>query len=227
MPERTPGPRLPPHLRSLMQNALQLPDAPPPLSEPLGLSVLLFEQPWIFIALVLVSGLIASWWFKRSGNAPRGLLFLAGSAALACVLFMVATMVLTDRERIALGMRELLRTTAAVDTKSLTKLLDPQAKMHYFKSPAGLDRDGIIGAVKSDLGQMYRIKDWGIQELQIAPVNQDTMATQMRVRVTPEAWNFPHVSWWSVEWKKTGEEWRVINIRPLAIQFYQGNPSGR
>lgn len=210
-----------------MQNALQLPDAPPPLHEPLGLSVLLFEQPWIFMALILAAGLTASWWFKRAGNAPRGLLILAASAALAGALFMVATRVVTDRERVALRMRELLRTTATVDAKGLTKLLDPQAKLYYFRSPAGLDRDGIIGAVKSDLGQTYRIKDWGIQELQIAPLSEGVMATQMRVRVTPEAWNFPHVSWWSVEWKKTDGEWRVINIRPLAIQFYQGNPSGR
>jgi hypothetical protein len=146
---------------------------------------------------------------------------------LAGLLFLVAKLVVTDRERVELGTRELLRTTATVDSDGLTKLLDPEAKLYYFKSPAGLDREGIIGAVKSDLGQKYRIKDWGIQELQIAPLSQDSMATQMRVRVTPEAWNFPHVSWWSVEWKKTGDEWRVINIRPLAIQFFQGNPRGR
>jgi len=210
-----------------MQNALQLPDAPPPLNEPLGLGVLLFEQPWIFMVLALAAGLVASWWFKRRGSAGKGLAILAGSAAFAGLLFLAAKLVVTDRERVAVGMRELLRTTATVDTDGLTKLLDPQARLYYFKSPAGLDRDGIIGAVKSDLGQMYRIKDWGIQELQIAPLSEGTMTTQMRVRVTPEAWNFPHVSWWSVEWRKTGGEWRVINIRPLAIQFFQGNPGGR
>ncbi len=210
-----------------MQNALQLPDAPPPLNEPLGLSVLLFEQPWIFMVLALAAGLVASWWFKRRGSAGKGLALLAGSAAFAGLLFLAAKLVVTDRERVSVGMRELLRTTATVDTDGLTKLLDPQARLYYFKSPAGLDRDGIIGAVKSDLGQMYRIKDWGIQELQIAPLSEGTMTTQMRVRVTPEAWNFPHVSWWSVEWKKTGDEWRVIKIQPLGIQFFQGNPSGR
>jgi len=210
-----------------MQNALQLPDAPPPLSEPLDLGVLLFEQPWIFMVLVLAAGLIASWWFNRRGSAGKGVAILAGSAAFAGLLFLAAKLVVTDRERVALGMRELLRSTATVNTVGLTKLLDPQARLYYFKSPAGLDRDGIVSAVKSDLGQMYRIKDWGIQELQIAPLSEGTMASQMRVRVTPEAWNFPHVSWWSVEWKKTGDEWRVVNIRPLAIQFYQGNPSGR
>lgn len=210
-----------------MQNALQLPDAPTPLNEPLGLSVLLFEQPWVFMVAALAIGLIASCWLKRQGSAGKGLAILAGSAVLAGLLFLVAKLVVTDRERVELGTRELLRTTATVDSDGLTKLLDPEAKLYYFKSPAGLDREGIIGAVKSDLGQKYRIKDWGIQELQIAPLSQDSMATQMRVRVTPEAWNFPHVSWWSVEWKKTGDEWRVINIRPLAIQFFQGNPRGR
>jgi len=210
-----------------MQNALQLPDPPPPLAEPLGLSVLLFEQPWIFMVVALAAGLIASWWFKQRGNAGKGLAILAASAAFAGLLFLVAKLVVTDRERVALGMRELLRTTAKVDATGLAALLDPQAKLYYFKSPAGLDREGIIGAVRSDLGQTYRIKDWGIQELQIAPLSEGTMATRMRVRVTPEAWNFPHVSWWSVEWKKRGDKWRVINIRPLAIQFYQGNPSGR
>jgi len=177
--------------------------------------------------VALAAGVAASWWFRRRGIAGTGLAILAGSAALAGLLFLVAKFVITDRERVALGMRELLQATAKVDGARLTTLLDPQARLYYFKSPSGLDRDGIIGAVKSDLGQMYRIKDWGIQELQIAPLSEGVMATQMRVRVTPEAWNFPHVSWWSVEWKKTGKEWRVINIRPLAIQFYQGNPSGR
>ncbi|MGH7244709.1 MAG: DUF4440 domain-containing protein [Phycisphaerales bacterium] len=210
-----------------MPNLLQLPDAPPPLVEPLGLSVLLFEQPWIFMVLALVAGFIGSWWFKRKGRAGAGLAALGCGFALAGVLFLVAKLVVTDRERVALGMRELLRMTARVDADGLKKLLDPEAKLYYFKSPGGLDRDGIIGAVRSDLGQTYRIKDWGIQELQIARLSEGVMTTQMRVRVTPEAWNIPHVSWWSVEWKKSGDEWRVINIQPLVIQFYQGNPSGR
>ncbi|MBX3381360.1 MAG: nuclear transport factor 2 family protein [Phycisphaeraceae bacterium] len=210
-----------------MQNALQLPDAPPPLNEPLGVSVLLFEQPWILMAAVLAAGLFAFWTFNRRSRASMGLAILVGCIALAGLLALVAKLVVTDRERVAIGMRELLDATARVDTARIGTLLDPQAHLYYFKSPGGLDREGILAAVRSDLGQAYRVKDWGIQELQIASLGEGTMATQMRVRVTPEAWNFPHVSWWSVEWKKPDSEWRVISIRPLAIQFFQGNPSGR
>ncbi|MBX3388196.1 MAG: nuclear transport factor 2 family protein [Phycisphaeraceae bacterium] len=214
-------------IQTPMQNALQLPDAPPPLAEPLGLGVLLFEQPWIFMATVLTVGFFLCLWFKRRGNTPKGLAILTGAAALAGLLFLVAKLVVTDHERVAEGMRELLRTTARVDTDGLAKLLAPQAKLYYFKSPAGLDREGILAAVRSDLGQTYRVKDWGIQELQIAPGAENTMHTQMRVRVTPEAGNFPHVSWWTIEWAKTGDEWKVTRIEPIAIQFFQGNPGGR
>ncbi|MBN8596857.1 MAG: nuclear transport factor 2 family protein [Planctomycetes bacterium] len=210
-----------------MQNALQLPDAPPPLSEPLGLGILLFEQPWIFMIVAFTLGLLASVWFRRRGERGKGLALLAGCAGLAALLFLAARLVVTDRERVAANMHELLRATATVNDASLGRLLDPEARLFYFKSPAGLERAGILAAVRSELGQAYRVKDWGIQELQLAPAGDNVMQTQMRVRVTPEAWNFPHVSWWSVEWKKTGDEWRVINIRPLAIQFFQGNPSGR
>lgn len=227
MPERTPASVRCLHLRSPMQNALQMPDAPPPLNEPLGLSILLFEQPWIFTIGAFVAGLVASWWFRRGGKPGKGLGFLAGFLALGALFLFVARLVVTDRERIASRMRELLQATATVDSASLNRLLDPGARLYYFRSPAGLDREGILGAVESDLGRTYRVKDWGIQELQIAPRSGDTIQTQMRVRVTPEAWNFPHVSWWSVEWKHSGGEWRAANIRPLAIQFYQGSPSGR
>lgn len=210
-----------------MQNALQLPDAPPPLNEPLGPSVLLFEQPWILMVLALVAGLVCCWWLNRRGRTPAGLAALVSGIVLAGLLSLVARLVVTDRERVASGMHALLDATAMVDTVALSSLLDPQAHLYYFKSPAGLDREGILGAVRSDLGQSYRVKDWGIQELQIEPRVDGAMIAQMRVRVTPEAWNFPHVSWWSVEWKKTGSEWRVTSIRPLAIQFFQGNPAGR
>lgn len=209
--------------RRPMQNVLQLPDAPPPLAQPLSLNVLLFEQPWIFMACALAASFLACLWFKRRGNAATGLAILTGGIALAGLLFLVASVVITDRERVASGMRELLRTTARVDTDGLAKLLAPQAKLYYFKSPAGLDREGILAAVRSDLGQTYRVKDWGIQELQIAPGAENTMHTQMRVRVTPEAWNFPHVSWWAVDWQRQGEVWKVAQIRALVIQFAPAN----
>lgn len=212
-----------------MQSVLQLPDAPTPLAEPLDFSVLLFEQPWIFMAVSLLAGLIASVWMKRKGQPGKGIVLLLCGAMLAGGFFSLAKIVVTERERVAWRMRELLQATASADTPALAALLDPAARMNYFKAPGGLDKAGILEAVNADLGHTYRLKDWSIQELQIAPTSANStgaMSTQMRVRVTPEAWNFPHTSWWSVDWKKDGTTWRVIRIRPLSIQFFQGNPGG-
>ncbi|MBS0190954.1 MAG: nuclear transport factor 2 family protein [Phycisphaerales bacterium] len=209
-----------------MQSPLQLPDAPPPLSEPLTLSILLFEQPWIFMLCSLLAGLLAALFMRRRGEPSKGIVFLLCGAFAAGAFFALAKLVVTDREQIARRSQELLRATAKVDLPALESLLDPGARMIYFRAPAGLDKPGIIAAVRTDLGQTYRVKDWAIQELQIAPSRDlpDRMNTQMRVRVTPEAWNFPHVSWWAIEWRRSGNTWQAVAIRPLAIQFYQGTP---
>ncbi|MFO0859532.1 MAG: hypothetical protein U0570_03170 [Phycisphaerales bacterium] len=209
-----------------MQNALQLPQAPPPLHEPIGLTVLLFEQPWILMVVALVVGLAISWWMKRRGKPGPGLAALFGGVAGAGLLFVLAKLVVTDREVVAERSKQLVGATASVDAEGLGKLLASDVQMRYFRAPGGLDKQGIVTAVRSELGQTYRVKDWAIQELQIAPSSPSAMSTQMRVRVTAESWNVPHVSWWAIDWRRAGDTWEVVRIQPLSIQFFQGNPGG-
>lgn len=197
---------------------------PPPLPEPSMVPVLLFEQPWLLLAAVLVVALVGSMWQRRAGSLKGAFGWLAGGLVVCGVLYLTARLVVTDRERVALATNELVGATAGVDAARLGELLDESVRLTYFRASGGLDKAGTIAAVQRELGQTYKVKDWMIQELQVAADGADRMKTQVRVRVTPADWNFPHISWWAIDWKKSGETWRATGIKPLSIQFMSGTP---
>ncbi len=209
-----------------MNNALQIPDPPAPLNEPIGPGVLLFEQPWLLMVLVLFAGLAASWWLQRHGSGGRAASALLAGIALAGGLWLLARIVVTDREEVMTRTRQLVGATAKARTSELAGLLDDRVRLQYFRAPAGLDKQGVLCAVEADLGQTYRVTEWALQEFQAVRESDTRMHTQIRVRVTPEAWNFPHVSWWAVDWEKRGSVWKAVAIRPIVIQFHPGDPGG-
>lgn len=197
---------------------------PLPLPEPSMLPVLLFEQPWLLLALVLIVALVGSIWQRRAGSFKGAFAWL-GAGIVACAgVYLVARMIVTDRERVALATNELVGATASVNPTRLNELLDASVRLTYFRASGGLDKAGTIAAVQRELGQTYKVKDWMIQELQVAAEGPERMRTQVRVRVTPADWNFPHISWWAIDWKKSGETWRATSIKPLSIQFMSGTP---
>lgn len=197
---------------------------PPPLPEPPMLPVLLFEQPWLLLAAVLVVALVGSMWQRRAGSVKGAFAWLAGGLIACGMLYLTARVVVTERERVALATNELVGATAGVSVPRLQALLDDGVRLTYFRASGGLDKAGTIAAVQRELGQTYKVKDWMVQELQVAADGEDRMKTQVRVRVTPADWNFPHISWWAIDWKKSGEAWRATSIRPLSIQFMSGTP---
>lgn len=197
---------------------------PPPLPEPSMLPVLLFEQPWLLLAGVLVVALLGSMWQRRNGSMRGAFAWLAGGLIACAGLYLVARVVVTDRERVAVATNDLVGATASVNIGGLRALLDDSVRLTYFRAAGGLDKAGTIAAVQRELGQTYKVKDWMIQELQVAADGDSRMKTQVRVRVTPADWNFPHISWWAIDWKKSGDAWRATGIRPLSIQFMSGSP---
>ncbi|HEX8876857.1 MAG TPA: hypothetical protein VF777_08925 [Phycisphaerales bacterium] len=197
---------------------------PQPLPEPSLLPVLLFEQPWLLLALVLIVALVGSMWQRRAGSFKGAFAWLGAGIAACAGVYLVARAVVTDRERVALATNDLVGATASVNPTRLNELLDESVRLTYFRAAGGLDKTGTIAAVQRELGQTYKVKDWMIQELQVAADGADRMKTQVRVRVTPADWTFPHISWWAIDWKKSGEAWRATSIKPLSIQFMSGTP---
>lgn len=197
---------------------------PAPLPEPALVPVLLFEQPWLLLAGVLVVALVGSMWQRRAGSVKGAFGWLAGGLLACGVLYLTARFVVTDRERVALATHDLVGATAGVNAARLNELLDESVRLTYFRASGGLDKAGTIAAVQRELGNTYKVKDWIIQELQVAADGEGRMKTQVRVRVTPSDWNFPHISWWAIDWKKGGEAWRATGIKPLSIQFMSGKP---
>lgn len=197
---------------------------PAPLPEPAMLPVLLFEQPWLLLAGVLLVALLGSMWQRRAGSMKGAFGWLVGGLVACAAVFVTARLIVTDRERVALATNDLVGATAGVNAARLSELLDASVRLTYFRAAGGLDKAGTLAAVQRELGQTYKVKDWMIQELQVAADGAERMKTQVRVRVTPADWNFPHISWWAIDWKKNGETWRATSIKPLSIQFMSGTP---
>ena len=207
-----------------MQSTIPGLNDPSPLPEPSMLPVLLFEQPWLLLAAVLLVALVGSMWQRRSGSMKGAFAWLAGGLIACGAVYITARLVVTDRERVALATNDLVGATAGVNAARLQELLDPSVRLTYFRAAGGLDKAGTIAAVEREIGQLYKVKDWMVQELQVADDGPRRMKTQVRVRITPADWNFPHISWWAIDWKQSGDAWRATSIRSLSIQFMSGTP---
>lgn len=199
-----------------LQAQLQI-EPPPDLPAPPMLETLLFERP--LPALVGLAVVAAAVGYAGVSRARKPMVVAAAAILLlGAGLFATAASVTTDRERVLEGSRRLVDAVAGARVSELDALLDRDARLLYFVTPAGLDKPGILERVGRDMTGPYRVREHTVQDVQAARDGPDLARTQVKVTVVPESTGFPHLSYWRLDWRRGPDgTWRVFSIEPLAI----------
>jgi hypothetical protein len=82
--------------------------------------------------------------------------------------------------------------------------------------PSGVDKDTILRETSKYLDSSYRVSEYRIQAIQAVIDGPNVARTQARVRIVPEAMDAPIVTWWRMDWRQDGGQWRVTGIEPLS-----------
>jgi ketosteroid isomerase-like protein len=171
------------------------------------MKTLFFEDPfWLYALLVMAEVVLLLIW-RRQRTRTSGLRLLV-PPALAALIFGVATLVVTDRERITAAVHEIAKGVAAGQTTALEKYLDDDFHMTLGGPSFGKAK---TLARASKVMRTSRITKVKIKRLQIE-VKGDTATLRMITAIRVEGGGFrggvPLV--WILRWIKRGKQWRIL-----------------
>lgn len=205
-------------LPSMLAQVLTEPPVPL-LPDPPAIEHYLLESPWMACAVLVIAGFVGLIVLNRQGKAGRGVQVAGAGILLAAVVFVLATVVKTEREALAERTLELVARTATVDTAGLSPLLsDRVAVSTSLALPIAIpvDKATLLDSVRKTLGESYRIEKHTTGRVRAVIDGQNTARTQVRVWVTlakgQAYYDAPVGSWWRIEWRKEGDEWRVVTL---------------
>lgn len=194
------------------------------LPDPPALAHYLFESPWIPIAILVVAGVVGFVVLNRQGKARQGVFALLGGVVMAAMLALTAFLMETPRELLIRQTRDLVARTAAADTAGIRPLLSDRVTMVCaLPVPLSLPdtKQALLDAVQLQLGTNFPVREHSIGGEQASIDGPNTARTQMRVWVTLEReqamYGGPIGSWWKIDWRKEGDEWRVATITLLQL----------
>lgn len=171
------------------------------------MKALFFEDPfWLYGLLVLVEGVLLVIWRRQRTRASA--LRLLIPPALGALIFAVATLVVTDRERITAAVHEIAQDVASGRTTALEKYLDEDFHMTLYSKPVG--KAGTLERARKAMSRS-RITKVQIKRLQI-DVSGGTATLRMITAIRVEGGGFrggvPLV--WNLRWIKRGKHWRIL-----------------
>lgn len=201
------------------------------LPDPPALARYLFESPWVPIALLVVAGVIGFVVLNRQGKARQGVLALGGGVVVAAVLAIVALVVETPREFLIRQTRALVARTAAADTAGVRPFLSDRVTVVCalpVPLPLPETKQALLDAVQQQLGNTMPIREHSVGGEQASIDGPNTARTQLRVWVTLEreqaVYGGPIGSWWKIDWRKEGDDWRVATITLLQLDGFGSGP---
>ena len=182
---------------------------------------LFLEEPGTLIAVCAIAGLVLL--VLGNQRAQRKLLRAGLIVILAgLVLWGLATLVVTSRERLQKRTQALLDATAPLDTAALRDILDSGAVLTVRRVPyLQIPRDEIISNLEDRLRQ-YRVESHSIDLLD-ARTDGDAGQTYLRVgtQVESEFYGGPVHTTWDIRWRRDGSsdgQWRIISMEFVELQ---------
>jgi hypothetical protein len=206
-----------------MQRSIFEPSDLMTLEAPDPITHALFESPTIPGIGAAVLGVVLLLALRSRGKARHGFVAFLGGLLVGGSLFVSASLVTTQRERLVESTSALVVAAAQGDGPDLESLLHPDVRVRArFASPSG--RDEIIALCQTRAARL--IEDIVVRETQAQVMGERTGRSLVKVRV--HTGTGQNISWWMIDWERPAPEsdqWRATRIEPLWIQGYD-NPAG-
>jgi hypothetical protein len=178
-----------------------------------SLTRLLFEQPYLQGAFMLIAVLVAGvgWWRARfePGSAKRWALAVVILAILAVVGQITAGLVTTDHERIAALFEQAAVAVEKADVSALLAMTDE-----------GLDAQGLNKQQFTRwLGGLFRrvqFRKPAIQDLQVSfgPSGSATAIVSGVATIEVQGYSQIASSTWKVDLEKIAGQWKIVALEP-------------
>jgi hypothetical protein len=192
------------------------------------LTRLLLEEPLLLTGALIAVSVAIFFVFNSQGKVKKAVLWGGVGLAVSVGVLILANAVETDREKIIAATTPLVRVTAAADTSRLSPMLHDEVQLSNDQSLAAdqlphgqsWNKDQILTQVTKYLGGEMRLKPKETAIIQVDGVidSPGRGRTQLQVRVVPELYEFPSISWWRIDWKQDqAGDWKVIGIQPLDV----------
>lgn len=190
--------------------------APPPMWESL-----LLESPLpVVIALVAMAVVLR---VMASRRRDRRLNYAAlGALAAAMLVFVLAHLVVTDREAIMARTEALVAATAPLDSNALADLIANGATVTGPQGQPFLDYSQLRPELERTLTR-FPVEGQAVRSLAAqamgAPGTRGESIVGLSTQVRTEFFGGPIRSEWGLFWQKESDgEWRVVEIRWLTFQ---------
>ncbi len=202
-------------------NLLNIPDPQPLPAGPLW-SRLLLESPLPLVLLLATAGVVAILVLNQRGDLRRGLRTGGPILGAAAAVWLLASAVATDRERLKASAAALVRAVAAGDAEATDRALSQDAVVRTFVDASGLPRERIIERVGRDFrkGGSLEVKEYAILEMQATTQGDRDGFVQLKLRATPQITGGPTFSWWRLDLSRDADgEWRTTGVDLLESSF--------
>ncbi|MBO6512860.1 MAG: hypothetical protein JJ974_02695 [Phycisphaerales bacterium] len=200
-----------------MQSDLFEPSNLPELEQAGSLTRYLFESPMIAIAVAILLGVLLLFAMRSRGKDGTGLIVLACSILVAAGIFILSSVVTTDREMLALRAGELVDAVALGDEDSMQSLMDEGVVVETrFANARG--RADVIALASNRVPRI--VDEYAVREVRADLPGPRVARTMVKVRASGKV--FPaSSSWWMIHWERTtteSDDWEAVLVRPVWIQ---------
>ena len=170
---------------------------------------LFFEDPlWLYVLLFIAEVVMVWLWSKSRERAA--LLRCLIPLGLAGVVFAVATLVVTDREKIQRATDELVADAKAGRLTAFERWLDREFQGTFRSKP--MNRDQALAEARRVLGR-GSIKDIEIQKNEIKVQGADAyQRLQTAIRFSGGGFSGRLPMMWRIHWIRTTEGWRIYEV---------------
>jgi len=183
----------------------------------------LFEQPLLPLAVLGLLAVIAGIAFASRNQRRRGVLVAGVLVALAGGVYLMSTLVTTEREELLARTEVLIGATARVDSTVLRDILTENASLRTTgdieRVLASIEgRAEILSRAHQNLQGRYQVTQWAIVDRQATIDGPNVGRTLVRVGVDVEGFSRTHYSWWRLHWERGPDgQWRCFEIEPRWI----------
>jgi len=204
--------------------------SPPEVHTPV-LQLWLFEKPAMPMVVLVVVGLAAMLSMRRSGKPRPGLITLGVCVLVAAGLFVSASVVTTDRERVSAVSRSIIEAVAGNDQRAAGELMRPTVSLRMSFGATAESRESLL----NQIGRLHTeatVRGARVLDTRVDVRSPTVAVAYVRVKVEGNVSGFPipPYSWWKMSYAIDGEPsshgWRLAAIEPLWIVGVD-NPAGR